>query len=96
MATEAPVRDASSGLTSVSAVRDENVEAQVRALGETVGWRADAPRDVRAMRGSQASYASIERQLSRTTLPEPELWPWQRAAARARMISEDDGGGIGA
>ena len=57
---------------------------------------APAPRDVRAMRGGQASYASIERQLSRTTLPEPEHWPWQRASARARMISDDDGGGIGA
>lgn len=63
-------------------VRDENVEAQVRALGETVGLGA---RDVRAMRGSQASYASIERQLSRTTLPEPEHWPSRAQVAEGRQ-----------
>ena len=56
-------------------MRDENVEAQFRALGESVGWGGDAPRDVRAMRSSHASYASIQRQVSRTTLPEPEHWP---------------------
>ena len=56
-------------------MRDENVEAQFRALGETVGWGDDAPRDARATRASYASYASIERQVSRTTLPEPEHWP---------------------
>ena len=67
-------------LTSPYQVRDENVEAQFRALGETVGWGGDAPRDVRAMRASHASYASIQRQVSRATLPEPEHWP-----SRARV-----------
>ena len=62
-----------------------DVEAQVRALGETVGLGADAPRDVRAMRGSQASYASIERQLSRTTLPEPEHWPSRAQVGEGRQ-----------